>query len=114
MGTWTNGKILSTIGTNGALTEHQGKPTNVKGDSYSPRSESPRPEQLRGCIERVSIISLLRVLEDALSIPQVTTKWSDILAGAPESQEVLNANDWLTSVALDAIGEGESGLAIAS
>jgi len=45
---------------------------------------------------------------------QVTTKWSDILAGAPESQEVLNVNDWLTRVALDAIGEGESGLTVAS
>jgi len=33
-------------------------------------------------------------------------EWNDILAGAPESQEVLSVNDWLTRVALDAIGEG--------
>ena len=68
----------------------------------------------RGCIERVSTTSLLRVPGDVLSMQQVTTKWSDILAGAPESQEVLNVNDWLTRVALDAIGEGESELTVAS
>ena len=30
------------------------------------------------------------------------------------SQEVLNVNDWLTRVTLDAIGEGEGGLTVAS
>jgi len=36
--TWANGKPLPTIETNGALTEHQAKPTSVKKDSYSPPS----------------------------------------------------------------------------
>jgi len=36
--TWANGKVLSTIGTNGALTEHQAKPTSVQKGLYSPAS----------------------------------------------------------------------------
>ena len=41
-------------------------------------------------------------------VPQVTSKWRDILTGAAESQEVINVNDWLTRAALDVIGEGQS------
>lgn len=112
-----NGKGLSTIGTNGALTGHQAKPTNVKGESYGPRSESPRPEQLQ-MLHRTRQYHLLTspCLGGVLSVPQVTTKWNDILAGAPEPQEVLNVNDWLimTRVAPDAIAEGESGLTVTS
>lgn len=114
--TWANGEVSQPIETNGMLTEHQAKPTSVKGGSYNPPSESPRPELCYPSSEVASNASVppLRVLGDVLSLPQVTTKWNDILAGAPESQEVLNVNDWLTRVALDAIGEGESRLTVAS
>jgi len=103
--TWANGKVLSTIGTNGALTKHQAKPTSVK-KTHTACLRSPRPEHLRR-LYRTRQYHLLTspCLGDVLSVPQATTKWNDILTGAPESQEVL---------ALDTIGEGESGLAIAS
>jgi hypothetical protein len=47
-------------------------------------------------------------------MPQVTSKWNDILTGSPGSQEILDVSNWLNRAALDAIGEGKGGFTTTS